>query len=100
MSAGDETDPLQTVGLQLLENLPHDNRSDSLSPEFGKNGYVLNIGVADAVADRPAHPDDLIPFTSKDETMAPGDNTANEFVVFVGLPGPPSRCLIEANDFA
>ena len=75
-----------------------DPPADPLIPMVAADGQILNVGIADAVADRPPHPHDILSLQGNHKTMAARDQSGDELRAFVIARLPPSLCPVEARD--
>jgi hypothetical protein len=70
-----------------------DPPADPLIPAVASDGHILNIGIADAVTDRPPHSHDILSLQSGCKTVTACDQPGDQlraFIIIARLP-PPLR---------
>lgn len=72
--------------------------TDSLIPTIAADGQILDIGIADAVANRPSHSYDILSFHGSHKTVAACNQLRDKMLTFaIGRLPPPLRS-VEVND--
>jgi hypothetical protein len=95
---GDESNPAKAVCLETFKKGLENPPADPPIPIVAADGQILNVGIADAVTDRPPHPYDFLFLQGNHKTMAARDQSGYELRAFVIVRLPPSLCAVEANN--